>query len=63
MGDMYDGAFHTIEGRMPFLFCMAFNTAYEKYRTRQINKVQFAKELQSCRPTLDKILKERMAAV
>lgn len=36
-----------------------FNAAYEKYKTRQINKVQFAKELQISRPTLDKLLKEK----
>ena len=36
-----------------------FNTAYERYKTRQINKVQFAKELRISRPTLDKLLKER----
>lgn len=36
-----------------------FDAAYERYKTRQINKVQFAKELQISRPTLDKLLKER----
>lgn len=36
-----------------------FDAAYEKYKTRQINKVQFAKELQISRPTLDKLMKER----
>lgn len=40
-----------------------FNAAYEKYKTRQINKVQFARELQISRPTLDKILKERITTV
>ena len=37
-----------------------FNASYERYKTRQINKVQFAKELQISRPTLDKMLKERV---
>ena len=36
-----------------------FDASYERYKTRQINKVQFAKELQISRPTLDKLLKER----
>ena len=36
-----------------------FDAAYERYKTRQSNKVQFAKELQISRPTLDKLLKER----
>ena len=36
-----------------------FNAAYERYKARQINKVQFAKELHISRPTLDKLLKEK----
>ena len=37
-----------------------FDAAYERYQARQINKVQFAKELHVSRPTLDKLLKERV---
>ncbi len=40
-----------------------FDAAYERYKTRKINKVQFAKELQISRPTLDKLLKERAETV
>lgn len=36
-----------------------FNAAYERYKTRQITKVQFARELHISRPTLDKLLKDR----
>lgn len=36
-----------------------FNSYYQQYRSRMINKVQFAKALKISRPTLDKILKER----
>lgn len=36
-----------------------FNVAYEKYKNRQITKIQFAKELHISRPTLDKLLKEK----
>ena len=36
-----------------------FNRAYEKYKTREINKTQLAKELKISRPTLNKILKEK----
>lgn len=34
-----------------------FKELHEKYMSRQINKVQFAKELKISRPTLDKLLK------
>lgn len=36
-----------------------FNAAYEKYKNRQITKIQFAKELHISRPTLNKLLKEK----
>jgi DNA invertase Pin-like site-specific DNA recombinase len=36
-----------------------FNSLYSKYKLRKINKVEFAKQLQISRPTLDKILKEK----
>ena len=36
-----------------------FNKAYEKYRTREINKTQLAKELKISRPTLNKLLKDK----
>ena len=36
-----------------------FDAEYQKYRTRKINKGQFAKNLNVSRPTLDKLLKER----
>lgn len=37
----------------------AFNNAYDRYKSREINKTQFAEALKISRPTLDKILKER----
>lgn len=37
----------------------AFNALYEQYKTRQINKVEFAKKLNISRPTLDKLLNEK----
>lgn len=37
-----------------------FEAAYERYQTRQINKVQFARELHVSRPTLDRLLKEKV---
>lgn len=36
-----------------------FNSLYEKYQKREINKTELAKELSISRPTLDKILKEK----
>ena len=38
-----------------------WNELYELYRTRQITKVEFAKRLNVSRPTLDKLLKERVS--
>ena len=38
-----------------------FTKAYERYMRREINKVQFAQEVNLSRPTLDRILKERTA--
>ena len=35
-----------------------FMSLYQQYKSRQINKVQFAKALNISRPTLDKRLKE-----
>lgn len=37
----------------------AFNTAYERYKNREINKTQLAKALSISRPTLDKLLKDK----
>lgn len=37
----------------------AFNAAYEKYKNRELNKIQFAAALKISRPTLDKLLKEK----
>lgn len=37
----------------------AFKALYEQYKTRQINKVEFAKKLNISRPTLDKLLNEK----
>lgn len=37
-----------------------FEAAYERYRARQITKVQFARELHVSRPTLDRLLKEKV---
>ena len=39
-----------------------FEDLLEKYNTRQINKVQMAKELGVSRPKLDKLLKEKAGA-
>ncbi len=36
-----------------------FKELHDKYMTRQITKVQFAKELKISRPTLDKLLKDK----
>ena len=36
-----------------------FEDLYQQYQNRQINKVQFAKELSISRPTLDKLLKDK----
>ena len=36
-----------------------FNTCYEKYKNREITKVELAKELNISRPTLDKLLKDK----
>ena len=38
-----------------------FNNAYERYQHREITKSQMAKELEISRPTLDKLLKERVS--
>lgn len=38
---------------------VSFNTAYDRYRKREINKVAFAAALKISRPTLDKLLKEK----
>ena len=35
-----------------------FNTLYEQYKSRAINKCEFAKRLNVSRPTLDKLIKE-----
>lgn len=35
-----------------------FKPLYDKYKNRKINKIQFAKELNVSRPTLDKLLKQ-----
>lgn len=36
-----------------------FNALYEKYKSREISKVQMAKELDISRPTLDKLIKDK----
>lgn len=38
-----------------------FNSLYEQYRTRQINKTEFAKQLNVSRPTLNKLINEHTA--
>ncbi len=35
-----------------------FDMLYKQYQTRQINKVEFAKQLKISRPTLDKLIQE-----
>ena len=40
---------------------MVFQVEYERYRNREINKVQLAKILKVSRPTLDKMIKEYVA--
>lgn len=37
-----------------------FNKFYQQYQSREINKVQFAKALGISRPTLDKLLKDKL---
>ena len=37
----------------------AFNTAYKKYKNREINKKELAELLNISRPTLDKLIKEK----
>ena len=37
-----------------------FNNAYERYQRREITKSQMAKELEISRPTLDKLMKEKI---
>lgn len=36
-----------------------FEKAYNRYKSREINKIQLAKELNLSRPTLDKLLKDK----
>lgn len=36
-----------------------FNDCWQRYKTRQITKVQLAKELEISRPTLDKLIKDK----
>ena len=38
-----------------------FNKYYSQYKSREINKVQFAKSLNISRPTLDKLLKDKLS--
>jgi len=38
---------------------VAFNAAYEKYKSRAITKTEFAAALKISRPTLDKLLKDK----
>lgn len=45
------------KGRQP-VKVKDFDVWYEKYKTRQINKVNLAKQLNISRPTLDKLIKE-----
>lgn len=40
-----------------------FDKHYARYKAREINKVQFAKELGITRPTLDKLIKEHEGSV
>lgn len=40
---------------------MGFETHYERYIKREVNKSELAKELQVSRPTLDKLIKEQKA--
>ena len=46
------------QGRKPKEITDVFKPLYDKYMNREINKVQFAKELGVSRPTLDKMIKE-----
>ena len=36
-----------------------FTAAYERYKSRELNKTQLAAELKISRPTLDKLLKDK----
>ena len=40
-----------------------FEEYYNRYKQRELNKVQLAKELNITRPTLDKLIKEHEAAL
>ncbi len=46
------------KGRKEIEIDKEFIAGYERYMNREINKVQFAKELGISRPTLDKLIKE-----
>lgn len=37
-----------------------FNTLYEQYKNREINKCEFAKRLNVSRPTLDRLIKKKI---
>ena len=39
---------------------VTFDRVYKKYQTRQINKKEMAEELKISRPTLDKLIKEKV---
>jgi DNA invertase Pin-like site-specific DNA recombinase len=45
------------KGRKPMLI-EDFESSYNEYKNRQINKTQLAKQLKVSRPTLDKMIKE-----
>lgn len=50
------------KGRKPVeIDSRVFQVEYERYRNREINKVQLAKILKVSRPTLDKMIKEYVA--
>ncbi len=58
----------TYKGRQPFDERKKFDKAkfewlYEKYLAREISKSEFARQIGASRPTLDKLLKKRIAIV
>lgn len=46
-------------GRVKKIDDKEFNKSYERYKSREITKTQFAAELKISRPTLDKLLKDK----
>ena len=46
-------------GQVKKIDSKSFDVLYEKYKSREITKVEMAKALNISRPTLDKLIKEK----